>query len=30
VDAAISVAPASTKNGETARDPEMHQTRKGN
>jgi len=30
VDASIIEAPSSTKNKETARDPEMHQTRKGN
>jgi IS5 family transposase len=30
VDATIIAAPASTKNKEKARDPEMHQTKKGN
>jgi len=30
VDATIIAAPSSTKNAEGARDPEMHQTRKGN
>jgi len=30
VDATIIAAPSSTKNREKARDPEMHQTRKGN
>ena len=30
VDASIIAAPSSTKNREGARDPEMHQTRKGN
>jgi len=30
VDATILAAPPSTKNNEKARDPEMHQTRKGN
>ena len=30
VDATISAAPSSTKNEEKARDPEMHQTKKGN
>ena len=30
VDATIISAPSSTKNGEKARDPEMHQTKKGN
>ena len=30
VDATIIHAPSSTKNAETSRDPEMHQTRKGN
>ena len=30
VDATIIAAPSSTKNKEKARDPEMHQTRKGN
>jgi transposase, IS5 family len=29
VDATIISAPSSTKNAEKARDPEMHQTRKG-
>jgi IS5 family transposase len=29
VDATISAAPSSTKNADQARDPEMHQTRKG-
>ena len=29
VDAAIIHAPSSTKNAERARDPEMHQTKKG-
>ena len=30
VDAALNVAPSSTKNAEGERDPEMHQTKKGN
>ena len=30
VDATIIAAPSSTKNQEVARDPEMHQTKKGN
>jgi IS5 family transposase len=30
VDATIINAPSSTKNAEKARDPEMHQTKKGN
>ena len=30
VDATIINAPSSTKNGDKARDPEMHQTKKGN
>jgi IS5 family transposase len=30
VDATIIAAPSSTKNKAKARDPEMHQTRKGN
>jgi IS5 family transposase len=30
VDATIINAPSSTKNADTARDPEMHQTKKGN
>jgi IS5 family transposase len=30
VDATIINAPSSTKNAYTARDPEMHQTKKGN
>jgi IS5 family transposase len=30
VDATIIAAPSSTKNGKKERDPEMHQTRKGN
>jgi trimethylamine:corrinoid methyltransferase-like protein len=30
VDATIIAAPSSTKNKQKARDPEMHQTRKGN
>ena len=30
VDASIIAAPSSTKNQDRARDPEMHQTRKGN
>jgi transposase, IS5 family len=30
VDATIIAAPSSTKNAEKARDPEMHQTKKGN
>lgn len=30
VDATIINAPSSTKNQDKARDPEMHQTRKGN
>ena len=30
VDATIIAAPSSTKNSTAARDPEMHQTRKGN
>jgi IS5 family transposase len=30
VDATIIHAPSSTKNEEKARDPEMHQTKKGN
>ena len=30
VDATIINAPSSTKNNEKARDPEMHQTKKGN
>jgi transposase, IS5 family len=30
VDATIITAPASTKNTDKARDPEMHQTKKGN
>jgi len=30
IDATLIAAPSSTKNGEKARDPEMHQTRKGN
>ena len=30
VDATIIAAPSSTKNKQKARDPEMHQTKKGN
>jgi transposase, IS5 family len=30
VDATIIAAPSSTKNKQKSRDPEMHQTRKGN
>jgi len=30
VDATIIAAPSSTKNADKARDPEMHQTKKGN
>ncbi len=30
MDVRILVAPSSTKNRERARDPEMHQTKKGN
>lgn len=30
VDATITAAPCSTRNGKKERDPEMHQTRKGN
>jgi transposase, IS5 family len=30
VDATIISAPSSTKNADKARDPEMHQTKKGN